>query len=71
MIETTIKCDHCKGTRQEGNHWLELRYLKGVPYFVSWTPNAERRGRKHVCGAKCAHTILDRYLTALVEERTS
>ena len=70
MIEVVTKCELCGGTRLEGNHWLELRYLKGVPYFLPWTPAAEKRGRKHVCGAKCAHIVLDRYLTGLVEERT-
>ena len=71
MVETSIKCEYCKGTRLEGNHWLELRNLKGVPYFLPWTPAAERRGKQHVCGAACAHIVLDRYLNGLVEERTN
>ena len=71
MIETTIKCERCGHPRLEGNHWLELRFLKGVPYFLPWSKQAERRGRSHVCGSKCAHIILDKYLAGLVEKRTS
>lgn len=70
MIETKISCEVCSGVRQEGNHWLELRYSYGAPYIVKWSKQSEKSGRKHICGAACAHLLLDKHLTALVEERT-
>ena len=70
MIETIVKCEVCETARGAGNHWLELRYSHGAPYIVKWTKSSEKPGRKHICGAACAHVLLDRHLTSLVEERT-
>ena len=65
MIELTIKGNECGAKRGEGNHWLELRWLRDAPYFLGWSPDSLQPGTEHICGEKCAHAILSKHLTAL------
>jgi hypothetical protein len=68
MIEPTIKCEQCEAPRGEGNHWLELRYMRGAPYFLAWSRAATRKGSRHVCSENCAHVLLSQHLAALREK---
>jgi hypothetical protein len=66
MIETVYKCDVCGTVRGPENHWLlaDESSRSGVFILVPWddyAPDAD----KHLCGAVCAHKILDRYLESL------
>lgn len=65
MIELSVKCEECNAERGEGNHWLELRYIHGAPYFLEWSVEAEQPGSHHVCSEKCAISIQSRHLAAL------
>ena len=76
MIDTQVKCDVCKEVRGPSNHWLlsietqaglyeDFSRIVGIGIFPWNDTIAERLETKHVCGAVCAHKILDRYLESL------
>ena len=68
MIGQSVTCEECGAVRDASNHWFELRRtLSGAPYFREWTYEAEQPGTEHICGEKCAHAVLSKYLTALRE----
>ena len=68
MIGVSYRCEECNTERGEGNHWFELRRTpSGAPYFREWTFEAEQPGTEHICGEKCAHSVLGKHLTALRE----
>ena len=61
-IETKYVCDVCGAVRGEANHWFEA--LVAVPVeSLAITKFKGRKGLAHLCGQKCVHTLLDRWLT--------
>ena len=68
MISQSVTCEQCGAQRGPSNHWLELRYIRGAPYLLKWSRAAEKPGSKHICGAGCAHLVLDKHLAALQEK---
>jgi hypothetical protein len=69
MISPNCLCNECGALKGEGNRWFELRRTtSGAPYFREWTLDAEQPGTEHICGEKCAHAVLSKYLTALREQ---
>lgn len=73
MIETSYRCDgpNCTAVRGPSNHWL-LLYADSVDFSIKpWDDRSaadKDTGYKHVCGAACAHKLLDRYLESLRKE---
>ena len=68
VISQSIKCDECGAERGSANHWFELRRSRnGSPYFEAWSLEAEKPGTEHICGEKCAHSVLGNFLAALRE----
>lgn len=76
MIDTQVKCDVCKAERGPANHWLLVRDLEqgfhedvslvyGIGIFPWNDPISKWPNVRHICGAVCAHKILDRYLESL------
>jgi len=68
MIDTVYKCDVCNAVRGPENHWLMV-YSRRDFEVLPWsdeTANDERN--QHICGAACAHVVLDRYLESLRKE---
>ncbi len=69
MIATVYKCDFCGATRGPENHWLLVRNCFGYFRVKEWDEDeAADPINKHVCGAKCCHVALDRYLESLRKE---
>ena len=69
MIGQSVTCEECGAVRGIGNHWFELRRTpSGAPYFREWTYEAEQPGTEHICGEKCAHGVLSKYLSGLREK---
>lgn len=59
-IETTYACDVCGEIRGESNHWFEVVEHAGN---IALAKFLGRRTARQVCGSKCAHALLDRWLT--------
>ena len=60
-IETLYKCDVCGAVRGESNHWFAVGKLTGAIVVIQWD-RAILEGATHICGQKCAHALLDRWL---------
>ncbi|MDE2020840.1 MAG: hypothetical protein KGJ13_10935 [Patescibacteria group bacterium] len=67
MIENQFKCDICTAQRTPANHWLlVMPPAHGVLRIEPWdNQEALREGVQHICGAECAHKVLDRHLEFL------
>lgn len=53
-------CDVCGAERRDTNHWFEF-YNNGEDAGIRIFAGNERL--KQVCGQKCAHIMLDRWLS--------
>lgn len=66
-IETKYVCDVCGAVRGEANHWFILGLNDGEESssIAVWPFDIDElyEGQRHVCGQKCAHALLDRWLT--------
>ncbi len=67
-VETKYFCDMCGAVRGDANHWFVVN-LTNVGYHLYLWGWAEAEGRlddddaNHLCGQKCVHALLDRWLT--------
>lgn len=73
MREIVDRCNICNSARGAGNHWLLMvEPANASPYFVSWDDaRASEDGIGHICGATCAHSALDTWLTKQQAARTA
>lgn len=64
-IETKYICDVCGAVRGETNHWFVGAVTGGVQpaLFIEGFRVCDNTNVKHLCGQKCAHALLDRWLT--------
>jgi hypothetical protein len=71
MIERQYKCDSgaCTQIKGETNHWIIAVLGKDGCWFLPWSAQeANEDGALHICGAACAHKVLDKYLESLRKE---
>lgn len=68
MKSIVYTCTMCPTTRTPSNHWLVARKMAGGgTYFIPWNviEDHEDEFDEHLCGAVCAHKLLDRDLPTL------
>ena len=67
-IETKCFCDMCGAVRGATNHWfmvddLLVVGLPGAIVVKRWESSKFASAQIHLCGQKCVHALLDRWLT--------
>ncbi len=67
-IETKCFCDMCRAVRGATNHWFMVDDLLvvGIPGAIvvkRWESSKFASAQIHLCGQKCVHALLDRWLT--------
>lgn len=67
-----IICDECGAEKGATNHWRMV--IGGTSYieFTPWNDANDTHPRVlHVCGQKCAHAVLDRWMSTGKLEKSS
>lgn len=62
-IETKYVCDVCGAVRGETNHWFVGGTEDSNLQIWPFDSDPLYGGQQHLCGQKCAHAMLDRWLT--------
>ena len=62
-IETKCFCDMCGAVRGATNHWFMVGSLPGAIVVKRWESSKFASAQIHLCGQKCVHALLDRWLT--------
>ena len=62
-IETKCFCDMCGAVRGATNHWFMVGSLPGAIVIKRWESSTFASAQIHLCGQKCVHALLDRWLT--------
>ena len=62
-IETKCFCDMCGAVRGATNHWFMVGSLPGAIVVKRWESSNFASAQIHLCGQKCVHALLDRWLT--------
>lgn len=67
MKVETYKCDQCGKLRSnDSNHWLLALEFMGSFRLCAWDRDvAKEPDASHLCGEKCAHAAVDKYLAEL------
>lgn len=61
--EIGYTCDNCGHTKGEGNKWSMAFLSVSAIVFSPWDANLTGGILLHLCGPRCATTVLDRFLT--------
>lgn len=72
MIRQAISCDICGTEMQNANHWF-VAYDHGPELRLgAWEArNRLRAGARHLCGQTCLHKLVDEFMAAALNLRTS
>lgn len=63
MKATVYKCDICEAERGLANHWFTgYESSDGQLILTPWSKTDDLDCSAHLCGQKCAHALLDRWL---------
>jgi hypothetical protein len=71
VIWQAITCDICGAEKHQTNHWFIAYKELGELHISAWdSPRLLCQGTKHLCGERCLHKMMDKFLSELVNKST-
>lgn len=69
MILQAITCDICGAEKHQTNHWFIAYEESGELRISGWnSPRLLCQGTKHLCGERCLHKMIDKFLSELMNK---